>query len=505
MNVKYKVDHMNGPEKPGTVLFLHQDAGFLDQRTELSSFRRIIQPLLSSESFKGEFKEGVNIIQPADENCLILVGLGKKDELTEGRLSEATALGVSMARRLNLREVTLAIPPLENIDPRATLGLMVLGSKLGAHKRTTFKTDPGPSDEHDLKTVTLCQIGSKDPLEKAQQVVNRATVMAEAQLEARRLADLPGNLLFPLDFAEEAKRVALKHKLRITVWEEDKLALEGAWSILAVGQGSSHPPAVVIVEYFGRSPNREPIALVGKGVTFDSGGLCLKPSENMGSMKSDMSGAAVVLSVIAAAAEMRLPQHLVGVMPMAENMPGGKAFRPGDIVKTLSGQTVEVINTDAEGRMLLCDALGIAQKYKPSEIIDIATLTGACVVALGDRVAGLFTESDRLHTAIVDAGRSVGEYFWRLPLFSEYDDNLKSDLADLRHMSGRPAGALHAALFLRRFVKPKFPWVHLDIAGTARRSKASAGYPEGATGFGVRTLLKYLIDNQRQHSQGVDE
>jgi leucyl aminopeptidase len=212
-------------------------------------------------------------------------------------------------------------------------------------------------------------------------------------------------------------------------------------------------------------------------------------------MKSDMTGAAVVLQVITAAAELHLPQHLVGIMPLAENMPDGNAYRPGDIVKTLSGKTVEVINTDAEGRMLLCDALSLALKYKPAEIIDIATLTGACVVALGDLCAGIFASDDALHDRLIKAGKSIGEFYWRLPLFGEYDDSLKSDLADLKHQSGRAAGAIKAALFLKRFMSSDVPWAHLDIAGTARRGEKSPSCPEGATGFGVRTLLKYLIDN----------
>jgi leucyl aminopeptidase len=496
MNIKYKVDHMNGPAKPCTVIFLTQDPGNLDQRPELSSFRRIIQPILTTEAFRGEFLE-CRAVSNAQVDCwLILVGLGKAEELSEGRLLECAALGVSQAADLNVKEVFVAVPPLENFAPGNILALLVLGGKLGAHRRSTFKTDFSPRDSVNLKTITYQQIGSRDPVEKAQHTITRASVMADAQLEARRLADLPANLLFPLDFAEEARKSAGRRKIKVSVWEEDKLAQEGAWSILAVGQGSSHPPAVVILEYQGRSASRDPIALVGKGVTFDSGGLCLKPAESMPGMKSDMSGAAAVLAAVSAAAELHLPQHIVGVLPLAENMPGWKAYRPGDIVKTLSGQTVEVVNTDAEGRMILCDALTLAQKYKPSVIIDIATLTGACQVALGDKLAGIFTDSDSLCSRVVDSAASVGERFWRLPLFKDYEANLKSDLADCRHMAGRAGGAINAALFLKRFVKPKFPWAHLDIAGTARRSEKAPGSPEGATGFGTRTLIKYLIDNQ---------
>jgi leucyl aminopeptidase len=494
MNIKYKVEHMNGPAKPGTIIFLTEDSGTLDSRPELSSFRRIIQPLMNSEAFKGEYMQSVAILNPAEDHCLIVVGLGRSESLSEGRLIEAAAAGVAKAASLNLREVFTAVPPLEGFTPEMNLALLIVGARLGAHKRVTFKTDFSPRETLSLKTVTFQFLGAKDPIEKPQQVINRAAAMADAQLEARRLSDLPANMLFPMDFADEARKTAMRHKLQISVWDQAKLAQEGCGAILAVGQGSSHPPAVVILEYTGRTGNRDPICLVGKGVTFDTGGICIKPSENMHAMKSDMSGAAAVLSVMSAAAELHLPQHLVGIMPLAENMPDGNAYRPGDIVKTLSGRTVEVVNTDAEGRMLLCDALTLAQKYKPSEIIDIATLTGACVVALGDRCAGLFTDDDRLHDRLTASARSVGEHFWRLPLFPEYDSSLKSDLADFRHAAGRPAGAINAALFLKRFIKPRFPWAHLDIAGTARRAEKSPSCPEGATGFGVRTLLKYFYD-----------
>jgi leucyl aminopeptidase len=278
------------------------------------------------------------------------------------------------------------------------------------------------------------------------------------------------------------------------IWDEVKAAEEGAGGLVAVGMGSVHPPRMVILDYPGRSGSKDLTALVGKGVTFDSGGLCLKPAENMSAMKTDMSGAAIVLSVLAAAAQLKLPQRLVALLPLAENMPGGSSYRPGDIITTLSGQTVEVVNTDAEGRLILADALTLAQKYKPARIIDIATLTGACQVALGDGCAGLFSNDQELSNALISSGRNMGESFWPLPLLNDYEENLKSDLADFRQAASRAGGAIHAALFLRRFIKKTVPWAHLDIAGTARRSRKVPSGPEGASGFGARTLIKYLSE-----------
>jgi leucyl aminopeptidase len=250
------------------------------------------------------------------------------------------------------------------------------------------------------------------------------------------------------------------------------------------------------LEYDGKpDSNKGPIALVGKGVTFDSGGLCLKPADSMLNMKTDMAGAAVVLAVIAAAAELSLKQKLVGIIPLAENMTGSKAYRPGDVIKTLSGQTVEIVNTDAEGRLLLADGITLAQRYKPSMLIDIATLTGACQVALGHLYAGLFSDDFELSKKLIETGFEVGERYWRLPLASEYEDELKSEMADFKHTAGRTGGAINAALFLKKFVKSPLPWVHLDIAGVGRSSKKTPSTPEGSTGFGTRTLLKFIMKN----------
>ncbi|MDR1314636.1 MAG: leucyl aminopeptidase [Deltaproteobacteria bacterium] len=490
MNFKYRSGHLNGPAKPGTALFFLEEESLLESRPELASFRRSLGPFLAAGGFKGGYLEGASLFSQGDDVWVTLTGLGKQEELTEARVLEA---GADAAKRLSaaeLKEALAVIPALGNYPFAKTLELLVAGARLGLESPASYRSAPATANP--LKSLTFFHLGAKDPVEKSQQAINRADLTAQSQLEARRLADMPPNMLTPEAFATEARRVAMSAKMKVTVWESEKIEVEGAGGLAAVGSGSRNHPCLVILEYPGRPSNKGLTALVGKGITFDSGGLCLKPAENMLAMKSDMSGAAAVLSVLAAAAEMKLPHALVGVMPLAENMPGGAAYRPGDVIKTLSGQTVEVVNTDAEGRLVLADALTVAQKFRPTRVIDIATLTGACQVALGPKIAGLFSPDDQLAADIINAGGASGEEFWRMPLFNEYEDELKSSVADFRHAGGRGGGAINAALFLQRFVKPGIPWAHLDIAGTARNAKKSASCPEGATGFGVRTLLKLL-------------
>jgi leucyl aminopeptidase len=491
MTFKYKSGHMNGPAKPGTSVFLLEGDSAMEGRPELASFRRVLAPFLAGGSFKGSWLEGVTMYVPGEDVWVTATGLGKREELSESRILEAAADAAARLSAAGLKEGTVALPPLEEFGPEKVLELMVTGARLALEKPATYRS--APQDAQTVKNLVFISIGSKDPVERPQQALNRAELTARSQLEARRLSDMPPNLLYPESFAEEAKRAAMKAKLKITVWEAEKMAVEGAGGLLAVGSGSRRPPVLVIVEYPGRPSAKGLTALVGKGITFDSGGLCIKPAEGMLTMKSDMAGAAAVLSAIAAAAEMKLPQAIVGVMPLAENMPGGAAYRPGDVVKMLGGQTVEVVNTDAEGRMVLADALTVAQKFRPTRLIDVATLTGACGVALGPKVAGLFANDDELASEIERCGTAAGEDFWRLPLYPPYQEELKSQIADFRHAGGRGGGAINAALFLQKFVKPGVQWAHLDIAGTARSSKKTPSCPEGSTGFGVRTLLKLLM------------
>lgn len=328
--------------------------------------------------------------------------------------------------------------------------------------------------------------------------VTTARAVAESTNFARDLVNAPSNRKTPRQLAEAAQDVAEGTGLACTVLDEEEAAQLGMEAFLGVAKGSREPPRFLVLEWKGA--DGRPIVLAGKGITFDTGGISLKPQQGplgpMWEMKYDMAGAATVLATMKAAAELRLPIHLVGLAPCTENMPGGRAQKPGDVVRTLDGQTVEVENTDAEGRLVLADALGYAQRYEPQAVIDLATLTGAAVVGLGKKCAALFGTDASLVERVREAAAAAGERVWELPLFPEYEAQIESAVADVKNSGGRPAGAVVAALFLRRFAGDA-PWVHLDIAGPVWAngkpdSVKKAYIPKGATGFGVRTLVELL-------------
>jgi leucyl aminopeptidase len=306
---------------------------------------------------------------------------------------------------------------------------------------------------------------------------------------AKDLGNAPGNVCTPVYLGECAKQIGKANRIKVQVLNEKQIKALGMGSFLAVAQGSDQPPRLIVMEYNGGPSKQAPVALVGKGITFDTGGISLKPGPEMDEMKFDMCGAASVLGTMQAVAELKLPINVVGVVVAAENMPSGKAIKPGDVVKSMSGQTIEILNTDAEGRLILCDALTYVARFKPSTVIDIATLTGACVIALGGHHSGLFTADEKLSNALRSAGESTGDTCWPMPLDEEYHEGLKSNFADMANIGGRPGGAIVAACFLAKFAKG-YDWAHLDIAGTAWKSGAA----KGGTGRPVPLLTQYLID-----------
>jgi leucyl aminopeptidase len=305
---------------------------------------------------------------------------------------------------------------------------------------------------------------------------------------ARELGNLPPNLATPTRLGEEAKKLAKAHALDCEVMGPKEIAKIGMGSFLAVAQGSDQPPRFIVLTYRGAAANEAPLVLVGKGITFDSGGISIKPSQDMDEMKFDMGGAASVLGTFRALGELRPAVNVIGLIPSCENMPDGRSVKPGDIVTSLSGQTIEILNTDAEGRLILCDALTYAERFKPRAVIDIATLTGACVVALGGVRSGLFATDENLAQALLDAGDAALDPCWRMPLDDEYAEGLKSNFADVANVAGRAGGAVNAAKFLQRFTS-KYPWAHLDIAGTAWKGGAA----KGSTGRPVGLLLQFLL------------
>jgi leucyl aminopeptidase len=347
----------------------------------------------------------------------------------------------------------------------------------------TEKQPPAPR----LKTVVL---GASAPAQASQALgaLKEAVATADGIELARTLGNLPANLCTPSYLAGEARKLARQYKLGIEVLERSDMEKLGMGALLAVTRGSREPPKLIVLRYQGGAKTRKPLVLVGKGITFDSGGISLKPAGDMDEMKFDMSGAGSVLGTLRALAAMRAPANLIGIVPACENMPGGEASRPGDVVTTFSGQTVEILNTDAEGRLVLCDALGYAARFDPEAVLDIATLTGACVVALGHVATGLFANDQKLADEIRAAGEDAWDRVWQMPLWEDYQESLRSNFADLANIGGRPAGSVTAACFLSRFAR-KQRWAHLDIAGTAWKS----GREKGSTGRPVPLLVRFVL------------
>src|SRR6185436_6038145 len=338
-----------------------------------------------------------------------------------------------------------------------------------------------------LAALTLAIAGAPVTLQ-AQAALREATATADGADLARTLGNLPPNICTPSYLAEEAKKLAKQYKLGLEVLERKDMELLGMGALLAVTAGSRQPPKLIVLKYLGAAKSKKPLVLVGKGITFDTGGISLKPGAEMDEMKFDMSGAGSVLGAIRALAGMRAPVNVIGVVATCENMPDGAATRPGDIVTTMSGQTVEILNTDAEGRLILCDALTYSEKFSPEAVIDIATLTGACVIALGHVATGLFANDQKLADDILAAGDDAWDRAWQMPLWEDYQEQLRSNFADMANIGGRPGGSITAACYLSRFTR-KLRWAHLDIAGTAWRS----GRDKGSTGRPVPLLVRLAL------------
>ena len=359
-------------------------------------------------------------------------------------------------------------------------------SAAGDYRFNQFKS--GDKKTGSLKKVTLL-LNSRKGAKTTQQEIDRGAAIARGINAARNLGDLPGNVCTPSYLAKQAKGLAKTYDaISCNVLSEKEMASLGMHSLLSVSAGSAEPAKLVVLSYQGGNKSDKPTVLVGKGVTFDSGGISLKPGAGMDEMKYDMCGAASVIGTFTALAEMALPINVTGIIPAVENMPSSTATKPGDIVKSMSGQTIEILNTDAEGRLILCDALTYAARFKPDAVIDIATLTGACVIALGNHASGLFSNCDELADELLTAGQTANDRAWQMPIWTEYDQQLKSNFADMANIGGRNAGSVTAACFLSRFTKD-YRWAHLDIAGTAWLS----GARKSATGRPVSLLMEYLL------------
>lgn len=418
---------------------------------------------------------------------LLLVGFGKRSELTAERVRQAAGSAVKAVRAAGLtRFATVLHRPVASVN--RSLEASLDGYLLGIYGFDLYKTSRAEEASLEEMIVLADEEAERESIGLA---TSERTVVCDAVNFVRDLVSHPCNVATPAYLADRALEMAGRLGITCRVLEREemeRLAMEG---ILSVAKGSHHAPRFIILEYLAGESKKRPVVLVGKGVTFDSGGISLKPREGMERMKDDMAGAAAVMGVIRAVAGLRMPVNVVGLIPVAENMPGGGAYRPGDVVRTMSDQTVEIVNTDAEGRMLLCDALHYARRYRPAAVIDLATLTGACLVALGTVATGIMGNDPTLIRALVASGDATGERLWELPLWEEYGDLMKSDIADMKNAGGAHAGTITAAWFLQRYVG-KTKWAHLDIAGTAWEEKGRPYCPKGATGVGVRLLVEYL-------------
>ncbi len=447
--------------------------------------------LIEADDWSGAFKKTL-LIYPRGALAarrLLLVGLGKRTQISTERLSEAAAVAAQRARELKVERYLFDLPQIEQIEPAATAQALAEGSLLGLYRFLQYRTNLSDQERAEIDELIITS-HERDPA--VEQGASAGAAIARGVMLARDLANGPGNDITPAKLGEAALAIGERTGIRVTVLGLDELKAQGFGGIVGVGQGSAQPPRFIIMEYGAKQAGIPTICLVGKGITFDTGGISIKPADKMDEMKMDMGGAAAVLGAMQAIGELKLPLHAVGLVASAENMPSGTAYRPGDILKTLSGKTIEVLNTDAEGRIVLADALYYAQRYQPDGIIDLATLTGAIVVALGTHVTGIMSNNDALAGRILRAGEATGERAWRLPLWESYSEIIKSDIADIKNTGGRYGGAINAAAFLEHFVGD-YPWVHMDIAGTAWTDQKPKAYtPKGATGVGVRLLIQML-------------
>lgn len=464
------------------IAFLHEaadPAGGLPARV-----RAALSRACRAAGFRGKRKEIA--VAAGKDGPWILVGLGKppatagilrravrraaREALRPGATGVAFVFGRGVARE----QVRSVLPQLAGLDYR--------------FDRYRSREADGPQPGK-LRGAVLA--GDASTRARLSGPAREAVAVAEAAAWARDRGNTPANDLGPVEFAAEVVAMARRNGLSVRVFDKKRIERERMAGLLAVNSGSARPPRFVIGEYRPARPKGTAV-LVGKGITFDSGGISIKPAASMGEMKYDMMGAATVFAVLQAASRLKLPARVVALAPVTENLPSGSACRPGDILRMRNGKTVEVDNTDAEGRLVLADALCYAEAFRPDVLLDFATLTGAVLVALGEECAGLMTPDDALARELIEAGEAVGERLWRLPIWDEYLENLKSEWADMRNTGGRNAGTINGAIFLKQFAPEGVPWAHIDFAAVAHVEKEQAGFPAGATGFGVALAVEFL-------------
>jgi leucyl aminopeptidase len=476
------------------VVFVNEDKKLFQlQTTEVKkTLKSHLERAIALEGFGGKRNELAFMYtdRKLASPRLILVGLGASKELTLESFRQAAAVAVKKARTMKAKHIAFMMPLVpQNFSERSEdiAQSIAEGAVLALYRFDKYFTEKKNSD---VKVGAISLFDHDEVRVKAiKKGVGFGRIVAEGVYLARNLENAPGNEIFPDSLAAAARESAERYGYKITVWNKKKIEEEGFGGLIGVNAGSTRPPVFIILEHHGSVD--PPVVLIGKGITFDTGGISIKPSANMGEMKMDMSGAAAVIGAMEVAARLRIPIHLIGLIPATENMPSGSAIKPGDIITHYGGKTSEVDNTDAEGRLVLADALAYAAQYKPAAVIDLATLTGACVVALGHHATGMMGNDDILMARLKTAGERSYERVWPLPLFEEYEKQIKSNVADVKNTGGRWAGAITAGLFLKKFIGD-YPWVHLDIAGTAILEEDLPYTPKGGSGVGVRLLTELL-------------
>jgi len=484
-----EINSQNGKDFSGDVLIVPVFSGRERHRLPLA-ISKVARQVMDEGDFHADPMEIVPLHHPngvKDSRWMMLVGLGDEETVTLNKIRKAVGAAVRNAVKKGWKQVGVIAPATSALEHDVIQCAVLEGALLADYDFSKFKGKPAPRR---LDSVEIFTNGDDTRKARRRQPLVEAGVVACHRV--RDLVNTPPGELHPESFAELAQKLARQHKLGCEVLEGEALLKGGFNSLLAVAQGSARGPRVVKLDYKPKEKAKRHVVLVGKGVCFDSGGLSLKDASGMETMKDDMAGAAIVLATLAACAELQVPVQVTGLMGLVENMPSGTSYKPGDVLRSRSGKTIEVLNTDAEGRLVLADLLHWACELEPDHVVDLATLTGACMVALGDGVSGVFGTDQRLVERLLDAGATAGEHLWQMPLVEEYREGLQSHVADLKNISGvRWGGAITAALFLKEFVKPGFSWAHVDLSGAWSGRERDFRTP-GGSGEGPRWLLEWL-------------
>lgn len=503
--MKFVVVASNVIQKKSGAIVLSFFEGMKKPESEMARIDRVFKGLLSKLIRNGEIRgklDEVNVIHSMSglaADRVVIMGLGKKEELTVDRVRSTVAKTCRKLNKQKVKDISIVAfnSEVNNISPEDFAQAITEGALLGLYtfrKYITKKKD----EVAEINKISLICIEGND-IYSIRKGSNKGKMLAEATNLARDMVNEPANYMTPSHMAEKAGKIAKEFDLELSVLGIKEIRKLGMGALLGVAQGSCQPPKLIIINYKGRKRDGIDVALIGKGITFDSGGISIKPSNKLDEMKTDMAGGAAVIAAIVAIARLKLKINITVIVPAVENLPSGSAIKPGDVLTSMTGKTIEIISTDAEGRLILADAIAYVKRLEVKRIVDVATLTGACQVALGSICTGVFGNNQQMIDNIVAAGSKAGEAMWQMPMHDEYKEQNKSDIADIKNVAKGGAGAITAAQFLAEFVG-NTPWVHLDIAGTSFGDKERKFYPKGATGIPVRTLVNCIsaVSNQKE-------